>query len=294
MSTKYPIKIDTSTELPIIVDLKTGIDAVVVNRLREAIIAIETELGTNPSGDQSSVKDRFNLVFQLINELKNSGGFGETGPTGPTGPAGDKGDTGPTGPQGLKGDTGETGPTGPQGDPGPTGPAGTGSSRITLEPIPVDTNTTTSIASITAADTSVISADQANYLHNLRYTFPSGWDGGSITVNFLDKTGQADSEITSTPGPGGGDVEGTKMMMLITSITAPGGGSVGKICDIAVGKKLAVVNTPVSNIYWILTNGQKYTPFNLDLTEGSFELSGDGGLSSTDYFSAAYYALYES
>lgn len=128
MATAYPNKIDTSTELPITVDKKTGVDAIVVNRLRDAIIAIEQELGVNPSGDQSTVKDRFDVVFGLIADLQNiAGGEGIVGPTGPQGIqgiTGNNGAIGPTGPKGDTGNTGATGSTGSQGSIGPTGPAG--------------------------------------------------------------------------------------------------------------------------------------------------------------------------
>ena len=111
MATAYPNKIDTSTELPITVDRQTGVDAIVVNRLRDAIIAIEQELGVNPSGDQSTVKDRFDVVFGLIADLQNI--------------AGGEGIVGPTGPQGIQGITGNNGAIGPTGPAGSNGTAGT-------------------------------------------------------------------------------------------------------------------------------------------------------------------------
>lgn len=123
MATAYPNKIDTSTELPITVDKQTGVDAIVVNRLRDAIIAVQQELGVNPSGDQSTVKDRFDVVFGLIADLQDiAGGGGAIGPTGPKGDSGDQGIQGPTGP------AGSTGSQGIQGDIGPTGPAGSSGS----------------------------------------------------------------------------------------------------------------------------------------------------------------------
>jgi len=128
MATAYPNKIDTSTELPKAFDKVTGVDAIVINRLRDAIIAIQQELGVNPSGDQSTVKDRFDVVFGLIADLQNiAGGEGVVGPTGPKGDQGDQGIQGPTGPQGTAGSNGSQGaqgPTGPQGIQGATGSAG--------------------------------------------------------------------------------------------------------------------------------------------------------------------------
>lgn len=60
--TKYPNSIDTSTELPKATDNITPVMAEVVNRLREAIIAIENELGINPSSTYGTVRDRLDAI----------------------------------------------------------------------------------------------------------------------------------------------------------------------------------------------------------------------------------------
>ena len=70
----------------------------------QEIVAIETELGTNPKGIFADVKTRLDAI--------GSGPTGPTGATGPTGPT-EAGPTGPTGPTGETGPTGGTGPTGP-------------------------------------------------------------------------------------------------------------------------------------------------------------------------------------
>lgn len=70
--TKYPGQIDTSNELPIATDNVTPVKAEVVNRLRSAIIAIESELGVNPSSTFSTVKAR-------IDALESTGGSGGGG-----------------------------------------------------------------------------------------------------------------------------------------------------------------------------------------------------------------------
>ena len=59
---KYPNSIDSTTELPISTNLVTPVSAEVVNRLRSAIIAIEQELGVNPSGEYSTVKSRLDAI----------------------------------------------------------------------------------------------------------------------------------------------------------------------------------------------------------------------------------------
>lgn len=62
--TKYPNSIDTSTELPKSTDLVTPVKAAVVNSQLEAIIAIESELGVNPSGTYTTVKARLDAMDQ--------------------------------------------------------------------------------------------------------------------------------------------------------------------------------------------------------------------------------------
>lgn len=58
MTTQYPGKIDDNTSLPDAIDSITPVQADVVNRLKQAILAIESELGTKPSGVYSSLKAR--------------------------------------------------------------------------------------------------------------------------------------------------------------------------------------------------------------------------------------------
>lgn len=65
MPTKYPAAIDNSLTLPPVVDNSTPVSAKEVNNLRQAIIAVQSELGTNPAGNSSTIKNR-------INELENS------------------------------------------------------------------------------------------------------------------------------------------------------------------------------------------------------------------------------
>lgn len=60
--TKYPLGIDTSTELPKATDLVTAVNGESVNRLREAILAIENELGIQPSGTNSTVRARLDYL----------------------------------------------------------------------------------------------------------------------------------------------------------------------------------------------------------------------------------------
>ncbi len=62
MASIYPTAIDGNAQLPIAVDKVTNINAVLVNDLRSAIINIETTLGINPQGDETTVADRLDIL----------------------------------------------------------------------------------------------------------------------------------------------------------------------------------------------------------------------------------------
>lgn len=95
--TKYPNQIDTTTELPKATDHVTLVKAELFNRLRDAVLAIEQELGIQPSSTYSTVKDRLDNIEGRINDI---GIEGPAGPTGPQGPAGEQGEDGAQGPPG--------------------------------------------------------------------------------------------------------------------------------------------------------------------------------------------------
>jgi hypothetical protein len=69
---KYPGQIDNSSSLPLAVDNSTPVSASIFNKLREAIIAIELELGIKPSGSNGTVVARFNSIDISLTELKNN------------------------------------------------------------------------------------------------------------------------------------------------------------------------------------------------------------------------------
>ena len=66
MSTNYPGNIDSYTSK---VDNQDTIIAAHVNDLQDAVVAIETELGTNPSGDHDTVKEYIESVEESVEEL---------------------------------------------------------------------------------------------------------------------------------------------------------------------------------------------------------------------------------
>lgn len=73
MTTQYPSSIDTITTLYKVSDLISPVRAADHNQLRDAIVAIQAELGITPSGTFGTVKDRLNDIdgyFQVYsNEL---------------------------------------------------------------------------------------------------------------------------------------------------------------------------------------------------------------------------------
>ena len=66
--TVYPSAIDGYSSLPLVVDLVSPVRANDVNRIRNTIIAIEAELGVNPSGTFGTVKDRLENLDLIIGE----------------------------------------------------------------------------------------------------------------------------------------------------------------------------------------------------------------------------------
>lgn len=63
----YPDAIDGYSQLPLVVDTVTRVDAISVNRLRSAIINIERELGVLPSGSNyDTVKERLDALELIV------------------------------------------------------------------------------------------------------------------------------------------------------------------------------------------------------------------------------------
>jgi hypothetical protein len=69
MATQYPAQIDNNVSLPTVKDNTTPVIGSVVNRLRDAIIRIEAELGIQPASVYGTVRARLDL---LENALINS------------------------------------------------------------------------------------------------------------------------------------------------------------------------------------------------------------------------------
>lgn len=69
MTTQYPSKIDNNISLPDAIDNITPVKAEVVNRLKQAIIAIENELGVKPSGIYSTLKARLANTESVVSNL---------------------------------------------------------------------------------------------------------------------------------------------------------------------------------------------------------------------------------
>jgi hypothetical protein len=69
--TIYPAQIDTSQSLPTVVDNLTPVQGLVFNRLRDAVLAIESELGIKPSNIYSTVRARLDATDTTINTLNS-------------------------------------------------------------------------------------------------------------------------------------------------------------------------------------------------------------------------------
>lgn len=64
--TTYPAQIDTSASLPTVVDLQTPVVGATVNQLRDAIVAIEAELGVQPAGTDATVAARLTRLENTV------------------------------------------------------------------------------------------------------------------------------------------------------------------------------------------------------------------------------------
>lgn len=67
---KYPAQIDTAQTLPIVVDGSTPVQGSIFNKLRSAVIAIESELGVKPSSIYTTVKARTDVLESTVGNLQ--------------------------------------------------------------------------------------------------------------------------------------------------------------------------------------------------------------------------------
>ena len=70
--TIYPDGIDGTSQLPLVIDGSSPLRAADINNIRNAVIAVETELGINPSDTFGTVKDRLDAISSLIEFLTGS------------------------------------------------------------------------------------------------------------------------------------------------------------------------------------------------------------------------------
>jgi hypothetical protein len=67
MATKFPNNIDGYSELPLLTNLISEIDASDLNNLITTIIKIQQVFGTDPQGVYGTVKARFEAVEEILN-----------------------------------------------------------------------------------------------------------------------------------------------------------------------------------------------------------------------------------
>lgn len=65
----YPDALDGYSQLPIAIDSVTEVDAKSINRLRSAIVNIESELGVLPSGSFADITSRFESIDSALDEF---------------------------------------------------------------------------------------------------------------------------------------------------------------------------------------------------------------------------------
>src|SRR5574338_284514 len=80
--TLYPAQVDTDITLPKITDLTDPVAGETVNRLRDAVVAVEAELGAKPSGTFTTVRNRLDRIETLLTQqvVTIAGDLGGTPP----------------------------------------------------------------------------------------------------------------------------------------------------------------------------------------------------------------------
>lgn len=77
--TVYPIEIDSAISIPVATDAISAVNAATVNRLRDAIIAIESELGVNPATIYTTVRTRLDNMDAVLEVLNDNGSLFSAG-----------------------------------------------------------------------------------------------------------------------------------------------------------------------------------------------------------------------
>jgi len=67
---KYPAQIDTTQSLPTAIDNQTPVQGLIFNKLRDAVLSIESELGVKPSATYSTVKARIDALENIVGNLQ--------------------------------------------------------------------------------------------------------------------------------------------------------------------------------------------------------------------------------
>lgn len=77
MATQYPNNIDDTISIPVLKDNIDEVDADKINTLRAALLAVQNEMGINPSGISTTVSNRLTGIDILINSLYGNSGVSD-------------------------------------------------------------------------------------------------------------------------------------------------------------------------------------------------------------------------
>ena len=231
---KYPAQIDNATSLPTVVDNLTPVQGAIFNKLRDTVIAIESELGTNPSGISGTVKGRISSLESTVGNIQASVKLGQDlgntlsqpfvigiqgRPVAPDAPTlnqvlGWNGITWtPQNPSGATGPTGDTGPT------GPTGPSGIGGTLIGDANGPLVSNTVDKLkGTALASSVGTVGATQDGYSLVWDNT-NSSWHPVLVSSGINTLGGDATGYVQSATGEQRGD-SGHKDAYMFLNITA--------------------------------------------------------------------------
>lgn len=67
---KYPAQIDNTQSLPTAVDNLTPVQGSIFNKLRDAVLAVESELGVKPSSSYTTVRSRLDTLESIVGNLQ--------------------------------------------------------------------------------------------------------------------------------------------------------------------------------------------------------------------------------
>lgn len=97
---------------------------------------------------------------------------------------------------------------------------------------------------------------QPTHARTVDVVFAAGWEGGDITIDGLAPDGSEQQEVYTSPGAGGGTVNGAKAFLTITAVTNGTLGGTTDLATVQTGAQLAV-GAPVDEFLFVAVDGAR-------------------------------------